>query len=75
MNSGFLRAKLINNHSGIAEYQTKLVVLVLMRRNSHYLDGFDILLLNQINNFNFENQIGIRRDHLVPVFAIGQLKG
>ena len=33
MNSGFFLAKLINNHKGIAEYQTKLVADLLMEYN------------------------------------------
>ena len=33
MNSGLFRANQINNHKGIAEYQTKVVAVLLMEYN------------------------------------------
>ena len=39
MNSGLFRANQINNHKGIAEYQTKVVAVLLMEYNIKWKRG------------------------------------
>ena len=43
MNSGLFRAKPINNHKGIAEYQTKVVAVLLMEYNIKWKTGNEFM--------------------------------
>ena len=66
MNSGLFRAKPINNHKGIAEYQTKVVAVLLMEYNFKWKTGNEFEGVSYLKSTNSTSKIKLVFGGITP---------